>query len=141
MRHRIAGRKLNRTSSHRWSMLRNLVTSLFQHERIKTTDAKAKEVKRLADKLITLGKRGDLHARRQALRVIREKEIARKVFETLAPRYKNRPGGYTRVIKAGRRSGDCAPLSIVELIPEDISRRKKAKKAEMKTKEEKKESS
>jgi len=120
-------------------MLRNLVTSLLEHERIKTTHAKAKEVKRLADKLITLGKRGDLHARRQALAVIKKKDVTRKVFETLAHRYRERHGGYLRVIKTGRRMGDGAPLSIVELVPEEVSRKTKKKMRETKTKEVKKE--
>lgn len=97
-------------------MYRNLVTSLFQFERVETTDAKAKEVRRLADRMITLGKRGDLHARRRALRVIREREVTAKVFGELAERYRDRPGGYTRVLKTRIRVGDAAPLSIVELV-------------------------
>ncbi len=116
MRHRSGGRKLNRTSSHRRAMLRNLVTSLLEHERIETTDAKAKEVRRLADRMITLGKRGDLHARRQALSVIRTKDVTAKVFDQLAKRYENRPGGYTRVIKSRVRVGDAASMSVVELV-------------------------
>jgi large subunit ribosomal protein L17 len=97
-------------------MLRNLVTSLLDHERIETTDAKAKEVRRLAERMITLGKRGDLHARRQALSVIRRREVTAKVFDDLAERFRERPGGYTRVLKVRRRTGDAAPLSIVELV-------------------------
>ena len=97
-------------------MYRNLVTSLLQHEKIETTDAKAKEVRRLADRMITLGKRGDLHARRLALRVIREKDVASKVFGELALRFRNRPGGYTRVMKTRNRVGDAAAMSIVELV-------------------------
>ncbi len=97
-------------------MYRNLVTSLLRHERVETTDAKAKELRRLADRMITLGKRGDLHARRRALRVIREREAAAKVFGALAERYKTRPGGYTRVLKTRTRVGDSAALSIVELV-------------------------
>jgi len=97
-------------------MYRNLVTSLLQHERVETTDAKAKEVRRLADRMITLGKRGDLHARRRALRVIRERDVTAKVFGELAERYRNRPGGYTRVLKTRVRVGDAASLSIVELV-------------------------
>ena len=116
MRHRVHARKLSRSPSHRVAMYRNLVTSLLEHERIETTDAKAKEVRRLAERMITLGKRGDLHARRRALRVIRTKEVAAKVFEELAARYKDRPGGYTRVIKSRVRVGDAASLSIVELV-------------------------
>ncbi len=97
-------------------MLRNMVTSLLDHEQIETTDAKAKEVRRLAEKMITLGKRGTLHARRQALSVIRSKPIAAKVFDELADRYREREGGYTRVLKLRNRAGDAAPLSIVELV-------------------------
>ena len=93
-----------------------MVTSLLEHERIQTTDAKAKEVRRLADRMITLGKRGTLHARRRALRVIRRKDVAAKVFDELADRYRDRPGGYTRVLKLGLRTGDAAPVSIVELV-------------------------
>ena len=116
MRHRVHARKLGRSPSHRQAMYRNLVTSLLQHERVETTDAKAKEVRRLADRMITLGKRGDLHARRRALRVIRVREVAAKVFGELAERYKTRPGGYTRVLKTRTRVGDSAALSIVELV-------------------------
>jgi len=116
MRHRKSGRKLGRDSAHRSAMFRNMVTSLLDHERIQTTDAKAKELRGVAERMITLGKRGDLHARRQALAVIRDKDVAAKVFGELADRYRERPGGYTRVIKAGRRAGDAAPLSIIELV-------------------------
>jgi len=97
-------------------MLRNMVTSLLEHEQIETTDAKAKEVRRVAERMITLGKRGDLHARRLAMRVVRRREVAAKLFDELAPRYQNRPGGYTRVLKTRRRRGDAAPLSLVELV-------------------------
>ena len=116
MRHRKSGRKLNRTSAHRKAMMRNMVTSLLDHERIETTDSKAKELRRFADRMITLGKRGDLHARRQALSVIRSKEITAKLFDELAERFRDRPGGYTRVIKLGNRIGDAAPISIIELV-------------------------
>jgi len=116
MRHRKSGRKLGRNSAHRKAMLRNMVTSLLDHELIQTTDAKAKELRGVAERMITLGKRGDLHARRQALTVIQDKDVAAKVFGELADRYRERPGGYTRVIKAGRRAGDSAPLSIIELV-------------------------
>lgn len=116
MRHKKAKYKLGVNSSHREAMLRNMVTSLLQHESITTTDAKAKAVRSLADKMITLGKRGDLHARRQALRVIRSKKVARKVFEEIAPRFADREGGYTRVIKKGFRQGDGADVSVVELV-------------------------
>ena len=116
MRHRKRSGKLGRTSAHRQAMVRNLVTALFEHERVETTDAKARELRRVADRMITLGKRGDLHARRRALRVIRSKEVASKVFTNLADRYRERPGGYTRVIKLRTRVGDAAPMSIVELV-------------------------
>lgn len=116
MRHRNYGGKLGRTSAHRKALLRNLVTALLDHERIETTDAKARELRRVADRMITLGKRGDLHARRQALAVIRSREVTGKVFGDLAERFRSRPGGYTRVVKTRIRPGDCAPLSIVELV-------------------------
>jgi large subunit ribosomal protein L17 len=98
-------------------MLRNMATSLFEHERVQTTDAKAKELRKIADNMVTLAKRGDLHARRQALAVIRSKKIAKKLFDTVVSRYKDQSGGYTRIIKIGRRPGDNSPISIVELIP------------------------
>lgn len=119
-------------------MYRNMVTSLLEHERIETTDAKAKEVRRIADRMITLGKRGDLHARHQALRVIRSRDVAAKVFDDLAERYRERPGGYTRVLKLRTRPGDAASLSLVELV-EGVAtpvaepakgRRKQAKRGE-----------
>lgn len=116
MRHKKAGLKLGRTASHRDAMFRNMVTSLFKHERIKTTDAKAKELKRWADNIVTLAKKGDLHARRQALAIIRERKVVEKVFNEAAERYGASNGGYTRVIKAGFRPGDAASVSIVELI-------------------------
>lgn len=115
MRHRKTGRKLNRTSSHRNAMFRNMVTSLFAHEQIETTDAKAKELRRYADKMVTLGKRGTLHARRQALSFVRDRDVVKKLFEDIAPRFASRPGGYTRITKVGVRRGDAAPLSIIEL--------------------------
>ncbi len=118
MRHRIAGRKLGRTTSHRVAMLRNMVTSLLEHEKVKTTDAKAKELRPLAEKLIGLGKRGDLHARRQALSVVRKPDVVKKLFEILSPRFQSRTGGYLRIVKVGYRPGDGAPVSIVELIGE-----------------------
>ena len=116
MRHRVHARKIGRSPSHRLAMYRNLVTSLLEHERIETTDAKAKEVRRLAERMITLGKKGDLHARRRALRVIRTKEVASKVFDELAKRYEGRNGGYTRVMKSRTRVGDAAAMSVVELV-------------------------
>jgi large subunit ribosomal protein L17 len=114
-------------------MYRNLVTSLLEHERVETTDAKAKEVRRLADRMITLGKRGGLHARRRAMRVIREREVAAKVFDELAERYRTRPGGYTRVLKTRNRVGDAAAMSIVELVePLEESKPEGTKKASKK---------
>jgi large subunit ribosomal protein L17 len=105
-------------------MFRNLVTSFLNHEKITTTDAKAKEIRCVAEKMITLGKRGDLHALRQAASYIREKSVVTKLFTTIAPRYKDRPGGYTRIIKLGNRLGDAAPVSIIELVEEEIKPRK-----------------
>tara|TARA_B100001996_G_C18414564_1_gene498221 strand:+ start:252 stop:686 length:435 start_codon:yes stop_codon:yes gene_type:complete len=119
MRHGIGARKLNRTSSHRKAMLSNLVTSLLVHEQIKTTLPKAKELRKLADKMITLGKRGTLHTRRQAFSFLRDDQVVEKLFNTLSLRYKDRSGGYTRVIKAGFRYGDNAPMAMVELIERD----------------------
>ncbi len=134
MRHRIAGRKLGRTTSHRVAMLRNLVTSLLEHEKVKTTDAKAKEVRPLAEKLIGLAKRGDLHARRQALSVVRKADVVKKLFETLSPRFQSRTGGYLRIVKMGYRPGDGAPVSLVELIGEGKEGAKKGKKKREKVK-------
>lgn len=116
MRHLKKGRKLNRNSSHRKAMFRNMVTSLLRHERIETTDAKAKELRRFAEKVITLGKRGDLHARRQAFTWVRDKEVLHKLFAEIGERYRSRPGGYTRVTKLGNRRGDAAPMSVIELV-------------------------
>ncbi len=128
MRHRKAGLKLNRTSSHRDAMFRNMVTSLFKHQRIRTTDVKAKELRRWADNLITLAKRGDLHARRQALSIVREKEVVHKLFAEAAKHYGDRSGGYTRITKLGRRPGDAAPISLIELILSADGKKKKTKK-------------
>jgi len=119
MRHLKAGKKFNRSPSHRRALLRNMVTSLLRHERIKTTDPKAKELRRWADWMIGLGKQGTLHARRQALAIIQDDAVVHKVFDTLAARFKERPGGYTRIVKIGWRHGDNAPLSIIELLPAD----------------------
>ena len=116
MRHRKTGRRLGRTSSHRDAMLRNMVTSLLDQERIVTTVPKAKEARRLAEQMITLGKRGDLHARRQATAYIRSKSIVAKLFDQLSNQYADRQGGYTRIIKTGNRSGDAAPMAIIELV-------------------------
>jgi large subunit ribosomal protein L17 len=124
MRHRQAGRKLNRTTSHRLMMLRNMVTSLFEHERIETTEAKAKEVRSLAERLITLGKKGDLNARRQAMRLINSKKVAHKLFTEIAPRFAGRNGGYTHILKTRNRPGDAASLAIIELLPLEIKAEK-----------------
>lgn len=118
MRHRKSGVKLNRTPSHRQAMFRNLVTSLLKHDRIKTTDTKAKELRRWADHVITLAKRGDLHARRQALSIVREKAVVHRLFEEAPQRFGDKAGGYTRVVKIGHRPGDSAPVSMVELTGE-----------------------
>lgn len=119
MRHKISGRKLNRTSSHRKAMFANMTVSLLRHEQITTTLPKAKELRRFADSMITLGKRGGLHARRQAASFLRDDVIVRKLFDGLAERYRDRPGGYTRVLKAGYRYGDNAPLAVIELVDRD----------------------
>ena len=120
MRHRISGRKLNRTSSHRKALFRNMSVALLKHEQIKTTLPKAKELRSIVDRLITLGKRDSLHARRQALsRLNNDKAIAAKLFSVLAQRYGQRDGGYTRVLKAGYRYGDNAPMAIIELVDRD----------------------
>ncbi|MFW6082288.1 MAG: 50S ribosomal protein L17 [Desulfosalsimonas sp.] len=118
MRHRKGGLKLNRTGSHRRAMFRNMVTSLLKHDRIRTTDAKAKELRRWADHIITLAKRGDLHARRQALSIVKEKDVVHKVFAEAPKRFADVEGGYTRVVKIGHRPGDSAPVSMVELTGE-----------------------
>ncbi len=119
MRHRKSGRRLNRSSSHRKAMFANMAAALIKHEQIKTTLPKAKELRSVVDKLITLGKRGDLHARRQALSVLQEPWLVGKLFDALADRYADRPGGYTRVIRAGFRYGDAAPMAIIELVDRD----------------------
>ena len=119
MRHRLGLRKLNRTSSHRKAMLSNMAVSLLIHEQINTTLPKAKEMRRIADKMISLGKRGDLHARRQAFAYLRDEAAVAKLFGGLADRYKERPGGYTRVLKAGFRYGDAAPMAYIELVDRD----------------------
>ena len=119
MRHGNKGRKLNRTASHRKAMFANMAAALVKHEQIMTTLPKAKELRRVVDKLITLGKRGDLHARRQAISKIRDKDQVRKLFDTLGPRYEERQGGYTRVVKAGFRYGDAAPMAVIELVDRD----------------------
>ena len=124
MRHNKAGRRLGRTTSHRVAMFRNMVTSLLNHERVTTTDAKAKELRSVAEKIITLGKRGDLHAMRQVSSYVRDKQVVTKLFATIAPRYKERCGGYTRIIKLGIRPGDNAPVSVIELVEEALPAKK-----------------
>jgi len=116
MRHLKSGRQLSRNSSHRWALMRNLITALLREEKIKTTNPKAKELRRWAERVITLGKRGDLHARRQVLSIVHDKAAVRKLFDTLGPRFKERPGGYTRIIKLGIRHGDAAPMALIELV-------------------------
>ena len=128
MRHRKASVKLNRTTSHRNAMFRNMVTSLFKHERIRTTGAKAKELRRWADHLITLAKRGDLHARRQALAIVREKQVVHKLFEEVNDKFGHSAGGYTRIVKLGHRAGDAAPMSLIELVVVESGGKKKTKK-------------
>ena len=120
MRHGMSGRKLNRTSSHRKAMFANMAVALLKHEQIKTTVPKAKDLRRVVDKLITLGKRGDLHARRQAHSVLRDDKITAKLFDELAGRYESRAGGYTRVLKAGFRHGDMAPMAFIELVDRNV---------------------
>ncbi len=119
MRHRVSGRKLNRTSSHRKAMFANMAAALIKHEQISTTLPKAKELRGVTDRLITLGKRGDLHARRQALSVLKDRALTEKLFDTLAARYAARRGGYTRVLRAGFRYGDSAPMAVIELVDRD----------------------
>jgi large subunit ribosomal protein L17 len=124
VRHRKDHRKLSRTASHRRAMLRNLVTSLLESEQVRTTDARAKEVRRIAERMITLGKRGTLHARRQALAVVRSRGVAAKLFGDLAERFRARAGGYTRIVKLGRRVGDAAPMSVIQLVDREAAREK-----------------
>ena len=121
MRHRQSGRKLNRTSSHRKSLFKNMSQALLKHEQIVTTLPKAKELKRAVEKLISLGKKGNLHSRRIAFNQIRDKDMVSKLFDNLAKRYIDRKGGYTRVLKAGFRYGDSAPMAVIELVDRDES--------------------
>ena len=116
MRHMKSGRQLSRNSSHRWALMRNLITALLREEKIQTTDPKAKELRRWVDRVITLGKRGDLHARRQAAAIIFDKTVVKKLFDTIGPRFKDRPGGFTRIIKLGVRHGDAAQMALIELV-------------------------
>ncbi len=133
MRHRVATLKLNRTSSHRKAMFRNMVTSLFKYERIRTTDVKAKALRSWADHIITLAKRGDLHARRQALAIVREDDVVHKLFEEAPERFKDISGGYTRIIKLGPRPGDAAPISMIELVSADKSKTPKVRRPKEET--------
>ena len=132
MRHRVAGRKLSRHTQHRRWMFRNMLVSLLDHERLRTTLAKAKELRMWADKIITLGKRNDLHARRQAFALLRSEDIVKKLFGEIAPRFKDRQGGYTRIYRMGWRHGDAAPLSLIELVtaaPTEEKKKSTVKKA------------
>ena len=138
MRHLNTGRKLSRNSSHRWALMRNLMAALLREEKIQTTDAKAKELRRFVDRVITLGKQGSLHARRQVLAIIQDKAVVKKLFDSIGPRFRDRPGGYTRIIKLGWRHGDAAPVSLVELVGSDDTAQasgseKKAKKPRRKS--------
>ena len=119
MRHGKSGRKLNRTASHRKAMFANMAASLIKHEQIATTLPKAKDLRPIVEKLVTLAKRGDLHARRQAISRLRDLDMVKKLFETIGPRYQERTGGYTRVLKAGFRYGDSAPLAVIEFVDRD----------------------
>lgn len=127
MRHKRVGRKLGVTTKHRKSMFRNMVTDLFRFDRIKTTDMKAKELRRIAEKMITLAKEGTLHKRRQAAAYIRDNDVLKKLFDVIAAKFKDRPGGYTRIIKLGFRKGDNTAVSIIELVEEDYKPAKKKK--------------
>lgn len=130
MRHRWAGRKLGRTTSHRKALLRTMVTQLFEHEKIVTTVPKAKEVRSVAEKMVTLGKEGSLHARRRALAFLRKKSVVHKLFAELGPRYQERPGGYTRIVRLGKfRPGDAAELALLELIDAPVTPAAKQKPA------------
>ncbi|WP_411036093.1 50S ribosomal protein L17 [Shinella sp. BYT-45] len=129
MRHQNSGRKLNRTASHRKAMFANMAASLIQHEQIVTTLPKAKEIRPIVEKLVTLGKRGDLHARRQAISQIRDVAVVSKLFDAIASRYANRNGGYLRIMKAGFRRGDNAPLAVIEFVDRDVDAKGAADKA------------
>jgi large subunit ribosomal protein L17 len=128
MRHRKAGKQLGRTTSHRRAMLRNMVTSLFKYEQLETTDAKAKQLRPVAERMITLAKRGDLHARRQALAYMKDKGITHRLFEEIKDRFIERQGGYVRIIKKGFRKGDGAAVSVIQLLPEEKGKKKGKKK-------------
>ena len=132
MRHQVKGRKLRRPTAHRRALLRNLVTSFLDKERIRTTLAKAKEVRPLAEKMITLGRRGTLHARRQVLAFVKKEAVVTKIFDDLGPRFGQRPGGYSRIIKLGRRMGDGAQLAMLELVGTEFKKKTKKKKGKEK---------
>ena len=136
MRHARGYRRLNRTHEHRKALWANMAGSLIEHEQIKTTLPKAKELKRIVDKLITLGKRGDLHARRQAASQLKQDAHVEKLFDVLGPRYAERQGGYTRVLKAGFRYGDMAPMAIIELVDRDVDAKGAADRARLEAAEE-----
>ncbi len=138
MRHRKAGRKLNRDSSHRRAMLRNLITSLFRHEEILTTHAKAKAARPIAEKMVTLAKRGDLHARRQAFSYIMDKSVTHKLFDEMKDRFQDRQGGYVRILQTGHRRGDNAPLATMQLVTAGKEKKGSAKASKKAAKEEKK---
>ncbi|XWN28906.1 MAG: 50S ribosomal protein L17 [Devosia sp.] len=131
MRHKKSGRKLNRTSSHRLAMFANMSASLIEHEQIITTVPKAKELRPFVEKLVTLAKRGDLHARRQAISKVRDVAMVGKLFDILGPRYKDRNGGYTRIMRAGFRYGDNAPIAVIEFVDRDESARGAADRARL----------
>ncbi|HEU4384784.1 MAG TPA: 50S ribosomal protein L17 [Anaeromyxobacteraceae bacterium] len=140
MKHRVAGRRLDRTTEHRTAMFKNMVTSLLRHERIVTTTPKAKELRRIADRIITLGKRGTPHARRQAHRSVRDVEVLDKLFGPIAQRFQSRPGGYTRLVRVARRLGDAAEMALIELTelaPAEAPEKGKGEKAGKKAPEKK----
>ncbi len=134
MRHQVKGRRLRRPTAHRMALLRNLVTSFLEKERVRTTLAKAKEARPLAEKMITLAKRGTLHARRQALAFVRKESAVTKLFDELGPRFGERPGGYSRIVKLGLRSGDGARLAMLELVGSEFKKKEKKKKKEKQAK-------
>src|SRR5574342_312617 len=129
MRHRKAGYKLGRLTAHRWALFRNLLVALFRHERIRTTEAKAKAVRGLAEQMVTLAKRESLHARRQVLAMVPDTEVVKKLFDTIAARFADRPGGYTRILRAGTRPGDRASMVLLELVDRPETPKEKGKKA------------
>jgi large subunit ribosomal protein L17 len=130
MRHQVKGRKLRRPTAHRLALLRNLVTSFLEKERVRTTLAKAKEARPLAEKMITLGKRGTLHARRQVMAFVRKEAVVAKVFDDLGPRFGQRPGGYSRIVRLGQRLGDGADMAMLELVGTEFKKKAKKKKKE-----------